>query len=100
MHLAAMDGNLTWRLDPESHLVSPNLDNSNHDVLVDYDALILFSGQDQHGRMLSEVAGCRLARRPGNELAASRDLILRWVKNGGNAVGSCNCMVEIATRAF
>ena len=61
VHFAAMNGDLLGSLNPQTHLVTADFDDRDHDVLVDDDALVFFARQNQHGTQLSSgVAGvCR-----------------------------------------
>jgi hypothetical protein len=45
----AMHRHVLGRYDPEANLVAANLYHRNNDILVNYDAFIFFSGQNQHG---------------------------------------------------
>src|SRR5262245_14461147 len=49
VHLLPVDRDVLWRDDAEPHLVTPDLHDRDDDVVVDYDALVFFPGQDEHG---------------------------------------------------
>jgi len=59
-HFSAVDRNLLGRLDAETNLVAANLDHDDRDVVVDDDALVFFSRQNEHG----PIPGFRTSARP------------------------------------
>src|SRR5512135_333258 len=48
--LAAMHGDIFGGLDAKTDLVTTDLDDSHRDAIVDYDALVLLAGENQHRR--------------------------------------------------
>jgi len=48
VHLAAMNGDLAWSLDPKPDLVTADIDYGYNDVVANNDAFIALSGEDKH----------------------------------------------------
>ena len=48
VNFTTMDGDMLGRLDPETNLVSANLDHGHRDIVVNDDALVLLAGENQH----------------------------------------------------
>jgi len=47
---STMNAHIFWSFDPESYLITTNLDHRDRDVVVDDDTLVLLSGENQHRR--------------------------------------------------
>src|SRR5438128_1877412 len=45
----AMDADLLGRIDSDSNLIAPDVDDSHFDVVADHDRLVALPGQHQHG---------------------------------------------------
>jgi hypothetical protein len=59
VHLAAVDRDLTRRLDAQSHFVAPHVDDGDDDVVADDDAFVTLPGENKHGRLAVEIFRCR-----------------------------------------
>jgi hypothetical protein len=51
VYLLTMDGDFLGCHDTEPNLVPPDFDHRDGDVVIDYNALIFFSGQYKHRRL-------------------------------------------------
>lgn len=83
VNFAAVNWDLLGRLNPQSDFVTPDLDDRNDDIFVDYDALVFFARQDQHDTQLSPgVAGV------GREDPSSHERLRTANPAGGSALGA------------
>jgi len=58
VHFASVNGDFLWSFNSQANFVASDLDDRNDDVLVDHDAFIFLTRQNQHDTQLSPgVAG-------------------------------------------
>src|SRR3954468_5225951 len=61
----AMDADLFWGIDPQTHLVAADINHGNLDVVADHDRLVALTGQHQH-------TGSFLGKGPGRQIPNPR----------------------------